>query len=171
MGPFFCCDNLTTICRRNVTLSARRCINLLRYCPLTGETNGQADYFAEGTTMKTLALSLVAAALAIAAGANTSPVETAGDAAAPTKAVSVATDGPNVVVVRRRPPALRIEVRTPRPSRRHVWIGGHWKYHRGGFVWVRGHWVVRPHRAVAYVKPTWIRRNGGWVMVGGHWRF
>ena len=121
--------------------------------------------------MKTLALSLAAAALAIVAGASTSSIEPAGNAAAETAAVAVLTDGPDGLVVRRRPPALRVEVRTPRPSRRHVWIGGHWKYHRGHFAWVSGRWVVRPNRAVAYVKPTWIRRNGGWVLVGGHWRF
>ena len=85
-------------------------------------------------------------------------------------AKQVHIDGRKTVIVTRRPPALRIEVRTRRPSRRHVWIDGHWRFHRGRYVWVRGRWVHRPNRGAVYVRTTWVRKGGGWMRVGGYWR-
>ncbi len=75
-----------------------------------------------------------------------------------------------VVVIHRRPPMVRIEVRTRRPGRRHVWLGGHWQYRRGRYVWVKGRWAVPPRRGLVYVRPTWKRHGGGYVFVVGGWR-
>ena len=84
-------------------------------------------------------------------------------------AVVVAHDGRHVVI-RRRPPARRIEVRPNRPSRRRVWIAGHWTHRHGRFVWVRGRWAVPPRRAAVYVRPVWKPHAGGYILVGGVWR-
>ena len=48
------------------------------------------------------------------------------------------------VVVRRPPPAppVRVEVAPVAPSPAHVWISGHWAWHRNDYVWVAGDWEV-----------------------------
>ena len=76
----------------------------------------------------------------------------------------------HVVVVKKAPPALRKEVRPHRPSRRHVWVAGHWGWHRGRHVWVKGHWAKPPHRRAVWVPAHWRRHADGWVFVAGHWR-
>ncbi len=75
-----------------------------------------------------------------------------------------------VVVIHRRPPAVRIEVRSRRPSRRYVWLDGHWEFRRGRYVWVNGRWTVPPRAGLVYVRPRWKRHSGGYVFVVGGWR-
>ena len=78
--------------------------------------------------------------------------------------------GQQVVVVHKRPPAPRREVRPRRPSRRHVWVGGHWRWRRGRYVWVRGYWQVPPRGRAHWVAAHWRRHRGDWVFVAGRWR-
>ena len=56
------------------------------------------------------------------------------------------------------------------PSRRHIWIGGHWKYNRrfDREVWVDGYWTVRQkhHR---YVDGHYTRRGGARIWIPACW--
>lgn len=60
------------------------------------------------------------------------------------------------VAVRAGGPAVRVAVRVPAPSPRHVWVAGAWYVPpRPHAVWVEGRWACGPHGR------TWV---------GGHWR-
>ncbi len=60
-----------------------------------------------------------------------------------------------VVYVKTPPPPVRVEVRPVSPYKTAVWVPGHWKQARAGYVWVPGHWS---------------KRARGWVWVSGHWK-
>ena len=80
--------------------------------------------------------------------------------------------GPDqVIVVTKRPPSPRREVRPRRPSRRHVWVGGYWSYRSSNYVWVKGRWAVPPRHGGKWVAGHWSKRSGGWVWVTGYWRY
>lgn len=57
-----------------------------------------------------------------------------------------------------------------RPSKRHIWVSGHWKYSRrlGRDIWVDGRWAVRRayHR---WVPGRYQRFNGIRIWVDGCW--
>jgi len=76
------------------------------------------------------------------------------------------------VVVRRTPPAppVRVEVAPVAPSPAHVWISGHWAWHRNHYVWVPGYWEVPASPGYVWVPGGWTPREGGYVWVEGHWR-
>ena len=76
----------------------------------------------------------------------------------------------DVVIIRRAPPAPRIEVIAERPSPGHVWLRGHWRYAGQTYVWEPGRWVKPPRRGVVWVEPRWESRNGGYVYIEGFWR-
>jgi hypothetical protein len=38
------------------------------------------------------------------------------------------------------PPPAKTEIKPAKPSPKAVWVPGHWKKKRGGWVWVSGHW-------------------------------
>jgi hypothetical protein len=71
------------------------------------------------------------------------------------------------------PPPLRQEVVIVRPSRRHVWVAGHWDWAPGArnYVWVPGVWVRPTHRHAVWVGPRWERRGHDSFFVRGHWRY
>lgn len=52
-------------------------------------------------------------------------------------ALAVENEEETLVVTTASPP-IRIEVRPPPPRSDHVWVGGHWSYRRGAWVWVPG---------------------------------
>lgn len=89
------------------------------------------------------------------------------------RAVVVNTQhGPDrVVVVTKRPPAPKREVRPRRSSRRHVWVGGSWSWSGHRYVWTAGRWVVPPRHGGRWVAGHWAQRGGGWVWVAGYWRY
>lgn len=74
------------------------------------------------------------------------------------------------VVVKKKPPKARKEVRSRRPSHRHVWVSGHWAWRGNRHVWESGHWAVPPRHKHAWVASEWVARDGGWVFIAGHWR-
>ena len=74
------------------------------------------------------------------------------------------------IVVKVRPPALRVEHRSSRPGPRYVWVGGYHRWDGNGYVWVPGQWEVPPHERAVWVAPRWEHRNGGYVFVEGRWR-
>ncbi|MBT8401858.1 MAG: YXWGXW repeat-containing protein [Rhodothermia bacterium] len=120
--------------------------------------------------MRTLRFAAVIAAACFVAATTSSQVAEANSSPSISiDILKVHADG-KLVVVRRRPPALRVEIRTRRPSRRHVWVGGHWGHRHGRYVWVKGRWVVPPRRGALYVRPVWVKRGGGYVLVRGVWR-
>ena len=58
-----------------------------------------------------------------------------------------------------------------RPSKRHIWIAGHYRYSRrlGRDVWRDGYWVVRNDRHHRWVPGHYIRRRGVRVWIPGCW--
>ena len=77
--------------------------------------------------------------------------------------------GARVVVIKKAPPAVRVEVRPDRPFRNAIWVAGHWGYQHGRYVWVSGRWIA-PRHGMTYVSGHWKRVNHGWVWVEPHWR-
>lgn len=56
-----------------------------------------------------------------------------------------------------------------RPSRRHVWVGGHWNWSNGVWDWRSGYWVDPPAQRVHWIRPKYIKVRGGWKYIPGHW--
>lgn len=61
------------------------------------------------------------------------------------------------------------DVRPPRPSPRHVWIGGEWTPNGATYAWKSGYWAEPPRGGAQWISGHWRRRRGGWVWVPGHW--
>lgn len=64
------------------------------------------------------------------------------------------------------------EFRGHRPSPRHVWVDGYYRwdrYHRNR-VWVRGYWVVPPPGYTVWVPGYWGYRSGVRIWIDGFWR-
>jgi hypothetical protein len=76
------------------------------------------------------------------------------------------------VVVKSPPPSppLRVEIAPVAPSAAHVWVAGHWAWHRERYVWIPGHWEVPAAPGHVWVPGGWMPRGGGYVWVEGHWR-
>lgn len=60
--------------------------------------------------------------------------------------------------------------RAPRPSVRHIWVPGHWRFshRRGHDVWVRGGWTIRG-RNHRWVAGHYARFGGARTWVPGCW--
>ncbi|MGA2114468.1 MAG: hypothetical protein ABSH56_06915 [Bryobacteraceae bacterium] len=74
------------------------------------------------------------------------------------------------VVVKVRPPALKVEKRPPAPGPEYVWVGGYHRWDGNSYVWVAGEWHRPPHDHAVWVAPRWEHRNGGYVFVEGRWK-
>ncbi len=77
------------------------------------------------------------------------------------------------VVVKSPPPSppLRVEIMPVAPSVAHVWVAGHWAWHRERYVWIPGHWEVPAAPGYVWVPGGWTPgAGGGYVWVDGHWR-
>lgn len=111
-------------------------------------------------TKRTLTLAAVLATSLLAA-----PSLAPTASASPRVDVGIRVDAP--------PPPLRQEVVIVRPSRRHVWVAGHWDWAPGArnYVWVPGVWVRPTHRHAVWVGPRWERRGHDSFFVRGHWRY
>jgi hypothetical protein len=73
------------------------------------------------------------------------------------------------VIVRREPPAVRVETQTVSPGPGYVWTGGYWRWSGNNYVWMPGSWLMPPRRAAVWVPGHWVNRGGGWVWIAGHW--
>jgi len=71
--------------------------------------------------------------------------------------------------VQKPPPAVKKEVRGPKPYTNAVWIGGNWKWQGGQYVWVSGYWT-KPVAGKKWVPGHWKKTARGHVWVKGHWR-
>ena len=74
------------------------------------------------------------------------------------------------VVVKVRPPAVKVEHRSPRPSRDHVWVGGYHRWDGNAYVWEKGKWEKPPREHAVWVAPKWEHRRDGYVFVEGRWK-
>ena len=74
------------------------------------------------------------------------------------------------VIVKTRPPAVRVERRGVRPGPNYVWVGGYNRWNGRSYIWEPGRWAVPPRAHAVWVAPRWTHRPNGWVFVGGRWR-
>ncbi|MGH9442982.1 MAG: YXWGXW repeat-containing protein [Thermoanaerobaculia bacterium] len=74
------------------------------------------------------------------------------------------------VVIRIAPPAPRREVIIGRPSPRHAWVPGYWRWSGRDYVWVGGAWQLPPRPRAAWVPGRYRRVRGGRIWIEGHWR-
>jgi hypothetical protein len=68
------------------------------------------------------------------------------------------------------PPSPKTEVKPPKPFANAVWIDGHWKHTRHGWVWVSGHWEKQPRSGAVWVSGKWVKTPRGWKWKPGHWK-
>ena len=74
---------------------------------------------------------------------------------------------PNAEIVEGVPPPLRLEVIPVAPSAGHLWIPGHWAWHRA-WIWEPGRYEQR-RLGYAWYHGRWIRHRHGWVWIEGRW--
>lgn len=74
------------------------------------------------------------------------------------------------VIIKVRPPAPVVKVRPVSPSPRHVWVTGNYVYRGGQYVYTDGYWAVPAYSNAVWVDGHWRKKRGGWVWVPGHWR-
>lgn len=74
------------------------------------------------------------------------------------------------VYVRFGPPAPAREVVVVRPSPRHVWVPGYYRWHGGRYAWASGYWAVPPRPRAVWVPGYWAHQPRGYVWIGGYWR-
>jgi hypothetical protein len=69
------------------------------------------------------------------------------------------------------PPPRRHEWQSWRPSLRHSWIPGCWRWDLGyrHWVWVDGYWCLPPREHVVYMAPRYEQSGGDVVCVEGGW--
>jgi hypothetical protein len=87
-------------------------------------------------------------------------------------ALAVGVANAQGIFVRVGPPPVVVEHYGRRPSPRHVWVGGYyrWDPHYARYAWMGGHWAVPPHPGWVWRPGRWVQRPRGWVFVRGHWR-
>ena len=74
------------------------------------------------------------------------------------------------IVVKLKPPALKVEKRPAAPGEGYVWVGGYHRWDGNAYVWTPGEWQRPPHEHAVWVAPRWEHRNGGYVFVEGRWK-
>jgi hypothetical protein len=68
-------------------------------------------------------------------------------------------------------PVVPVIVRTPQPSRNHVWINEEWEPNGNEYRYTGGHWGTPPHRGYTYRQGHWRQHNNdGERWVRGNWR-
>jgi hypothetical protein len=67
------------------------------------------------------------------------------------------------------PPRPRVEYRTVRPSRAHVWIAGYWDRDGDRWAWAPGRWEEPSMRGSVWVRPNYINEGGSYRYEPAHW--
>ena len=67
-------------------------------------------------------------------------------------------------------PSAVVTVRPNRPSPRHVWVSGEWRWDNGNYQYADGYWAEPQRGRHGWVEGHWKHKRGGWVWVPGHWR-
>lgn len=61
------------------------------------------------------------------------------------------------------------EIRTNRPSPRHIWIPGYWERAVDDWRWVRGRWALPPEDSATWQPGHWRRQGDEWDWTTGNW--
>lgn len=85
-------------------------------------------------------------------------------------ALAAGPAGVAYVFVRIGPPPPPREVIVARPSPRHVWIPGYYRWVGERYVWERGYWALPPRPRAVWVPGHWAHRRRGYVWIAGYWR-
>jgi len=84
--------------------------------------------------------------------------------------LSVSAAHAAAVYVRVGPPAPMREVIVARPTPRHVWIPGYYRWSGVNYAWVPGYWTVPPRTRTVWVPGYWAHQRAGYVWMPGYWR-
>jgi len=84
--------------------------------------------------------------------------------------LSVSAAHATATYVRVEPPAPMREVVVTRPTPRHVWIPGYYRWSGAGYVWAPGYWAVPPRTRTTWVPGYWAHMPDGYVWMTGYWR-
>src|SRR5947208_1603041 len=68
------------------------------------------------------------------------------------------------------PPIVRERVVVVRPSPRHVWVPGSYRWSGARYDFAPGYWAIPPRPHAVWVPGYWAHRHGGYVWVTGFWR-
>lgn len=68
------------------------------------------------------------------------------------------------------PPPPPREVIVVRPTPRHVWVDGYYRWDGHKYKWHRGRWVVPPRGKKVWVPGRWERGHRGHIWIEGYWR-
>jgi hypothetical protein len=87
----------------------------------------------------------------------------------PVATLTACGGGTRSLVISVAPPAVRGEVRPPRPSSESVWVPGRWEWRDGRHTWVAGHWIPGKPGKI-WVPGHWRRLGDGWAWSPGRWQ-
>ena len=74
------------------------------------------------------------------------------------------------IVVHIKPPALKVEHRSPAPGPEYVWVSGYHRWDGNAYVWEPGKWQKPPHERAVWVAPRWEHRGHDYVFHDGYWK-
>jgi hypothetical protein len=72
-------------------------------------------------------------------------------------------------VIKIRPVAPRV-VRVVAPSPRHIWVEEDWLWENNNYVSRGGYWAAPPRYNAIWIKGHWKNTRRGWIWKPGHWR-
>jgi hypothetical protein len=58
------------------------------------------------------------------------------------------------IVVKLKPPAIKVENHPDRPSPQHIWVGGYNRWDGNAYVWEPGKWEVPPREHAVLGRPA-----------------
>jgi hypothetical protein len=75
---------------------------------------------------------------------------------------------PDIIIVRKAPPAPRHEV-MPQARRGYEWAPGYWNWNGRRYAWVKGQYV-KTRTGYHWAAPAWQERDGRWQFTRGTWQ-
>lgn len=86
-------------------------------------------------------------------------------------ALAAVPAGAGEVFVRFGPPPPPMEMMGMRPSPRHMYTGGYYRWTGRHYKWVRGRWVKPPRPHAVWAPGHWERHRRGHMWIAGYWRY